>query len=316
MPRQAKIPLLEADPEFGVALTDEERHVVQRVTLPVRELPRGEVALGEQLDADGEFGAILIEGAILQRARIGEQATVRLFGAGDLIASGAGGRSSLIAEASLCVVGGARVALLGNEFLMAVRRWPSLAATLYLRLSEQVERTTAQLVISQLPRVGERILGVLWLLAESWGHVTPAGVSLPLALTHDTLGGLIGARRSTVTLAMGELIDRGAVVRQDKGWLLLESLPEVNSAAVGNLVFEPFPRASSAWGEHEVFPRDPAIAHAELLETVERLRSQHTAMRESVRNRLVEVGRTRDRVAQRRTMNEPRGATPRSAPSA
>jgi hypothetical protein len=48
------------------------------------------------------------------------------------------------------------------------------------------------------------------------------GTTLPVMLTHDALGGLIGARRPTVTLALRELTDRGAVVRQDRGWLLLE----------------------------------------------------------------------------------------------
>ena len=34
---------------------------------------------------------------------------------------------------------------------------------------------------------------MMWLLAESWGQVTSAGTTLPLTLTHDTLGGLVGA---------------------------------------------------------------------------------------------------------------------------
>ena len=71
---------------------------------------------------------------------------------------------------------------------------------------------TVQLVICQLPRVEDRVLAVLWLLAESWGHVTPAGVRLPLALTHETLGALIGARRPTVTLALRKLTDDGTLV--------------------------------------------------------------------------------------------------------
>jgi hypothetical protein len=46
---------------------------------------------------------------------------------------------------------------------------------------------------------------------------------LPLALTHETLGGLVGARRPTVTLALRELTERGALVHQSPGWLLLEA---------------------------------------------------------------------------------------------
>jgi len=49
---------------------------------------------------------------------------------------------------------------------------------------------------------------------------------VPVSLTHDALGELIGARRSTVALALNELSERGAVVRQNGSWLLLESPPE------------------------------------------------------------------------------------------
>ena len=37
---------------------------------------------------------------------------------------------------------------------------------------------------------------------------------------------LIGAKRSTVSLALSELTERGALVRQNGNWLLLESPPE------------------------------------------------------------------------------------------
>jgi CRP-like cAMP-binding protein len=63
----------------------------------------------------------------------------------------------------------------------------------------------------------------MWLLAESWGLVTPTGTVLPIALTHAALGGLIGARRPTVTLALGNLSASGLVRREPRGWLLLGS---------------------------------------------------------------------------------------------
>jgi CRP/FNR family cyclic AMP-dependent transcriptional regulator len=49
----------------------------------------------------------------------------------------------------------------------------------------------------------------------------PTGVVVPIELTHTALGRLIGARRSTVTLALGELSRSGTVVRRDDGaWVL------------------------------------------------------------------------------------------------
>ena len=108
------------------------------------------------------------------------------------------------------------MAILGSEVLIAAHRWPRIVAGLNARIGEQSERLTTQLAICQLPRVDQRVLAMMWLLAESWGRVTAAGTTLPLALTHDALGALVGARRPTVTLALGELTDRGAIVRQDR----------------------------------------------------------------------------------------------------
>jgi hypothetical protein len=89
-------------------------------------------------------------------------------------------------------------------------------------------------MICQLPRVDERLLALMWLLAESWGQVTPAGTLLPIALTHAALGGLIGARRPTVTLALGNLTAAGVIRRQPRGWLLLGSPHELATAGAGH----------------------------------------------------------------------------------
>lgn len=50
----------------------------------------------------------------------------------------------------------------------------------------------------------------------------PEGIVLPLALTHDLLGQLIGARRSTTTLALRALESDGLFRRTEDGsWLLM-----------------------------------------------------------------------------------------------
>ena len=69
-------------------------------------------------------------------------------------------------------------------------------------------------------------MALLWLLAKSWNQVTPAGTAVPVSLTHETLNELIRTRRSTVTLALKELTERGAIVRENGSWLLVESLAE------------------------------------------------------------------------------------------
>jgi hypothetical protein len=101
---------------------------------------------------------------------------------------------------------------------------------LFIHMAEQSERAAAHIAISQLPRVEERLMAMMWLLAERWGYVTEAGTVVPLALTHETLGELIGSRRPTVTLALGKLTQRGALGKDDRGWLIVGSPPESHGA--------------------------------------------------------------------------------------
>jgi hypothetical protein len=53
---------------------------------------------------------------------------------------------------------------------------------------------------------------------------------VPLALTHRILGQLVGARRPTVSTALGELAERGELVRRvDGSWVLRGSPPDASA---------------------------------------------------------------------------------------
>jgi len=220
----SNVRLLEVEPEIGRFLTSEERVAVSRlVSVPVATVLRGEFTL---LGEGESFAALVLEGMLLQRLRVADQVALRLLGPGDILAVGGTLRSPLLTQAECRAAARTQLALLGDAVLSAARRWPRLMAGLHARIGEQSERLAIQLVICQIPRVQERLLALLWLLAESWGRVTPLGIVVPVSLTHEALGELIGARRSTVTLALKELSERGAIVRQDGGWVLLGSAPE------------------------------------------------------------------------------------------
>jgi CRP/FNR family cyclic AMP-dependent transcriptional regulator len=181
-------------------------------------------------DDTGAFGGLVLEGILLQSLRVGNHAGLRMLGPGDVLALTQAPRSILVVEATCRATVPTRMALLEREMLMAVRRWPQIAAGLHAHAGEQSERLVTQLMICQLPRVDERIVALMWLLAESWGQVTPDGTLLPISLTHAALGGLIGARRPTVTLALGKLTSAGVIRRRPQGWLLLRSPEDLADA--------------------------------------------------------------------------------------
>jgi Crp-like helix-turn-helix domain len=199
---------------------------------------------------------------------------------------------------------------------VGVHRWPRLLAGLHVRAAEQIERVAVQLAICQLSRVEDRLLALLWLLAETWGRVTASGTSLPITLTHETIGALIGARRPTVTLALGDLSERGAIVRQGRGWLLTERPPVPTPAmrpphAPALVIEEPSPWALSA----APFAASPA-ARAEIAATYERLREEHSHNAAVMEERLQEIRAVRERTRELRDrLQSSRTVRPRPAPS-
>ena len=98
---------------------------------------------------------------------------------------------------------------------------PASARVLLDRAARREARLSTHRAIAQLPRVDLRLLAFFAHLAERWGRVAPTGVVIPLHLTHETLGRLIGARRPTVSLALKDLAGDGLLQRREDGaWLL------------------------------------------------------------------------------------------------
>jgi CRP/FNR family cyclic AMP-dependent transcriptional regulator len=299
------IRLLDAEPDLGRYLTPEDHHVLEGLPVPTVLVARGELELGRLLKKHHAYGAVVLDGMLVRRLRVGEQTGLRLLGPGDLLGAPGAPASSLLVASSWQAAAPTRLALLEREVLLAVRRTPRLAAGMHARVAEQVDRVAVQLAICQLARVEHRLLSLLWLLAESWGQVTPSGTALRLHLTHETLGGLVGARRPTVTLALGELVARGSLAKQDRGWLLLDA-PPAGSANGGREHLPELLPGAEAYGGQEHGPA-PAAGGApssavlragvaqEIAATVARLREQHDASVDRLRTGRDQIAETRQR---------------------
>lgn len=290
-----RAPLLDAKLELGRRLTPEERSEIANLTVPVADVPAGPFDVVKLLDRHQAFASAVIEGVVVHSLQIGDHAGIQLLGPGDLLVRSNADQPAWVGEVTFRAPAPVRVAVLNNGFLRAISSAPHLAEGLYERLADQAQRLSGQLVICQLPRVDERVLAMLWLLAETWGHVTPGGVRLPLVLTHETLGGLIGARRPTVTLALRKLSENGSIVRQDSGWLLLE-LPPEPAGAPKVLAPELAGVSVSRWAREPEAATDPSVRYAGLRETVRQLREQHASDRQETRELLRRVRTARVRM--------------------
>ena len=120
-------------------------------------------------------------------------------------------------------------------------QWPEIFAALIDRAARRAERLVVTQAIAHLTRVDDRLLALLWLLAERWGRVVPGGVLVSLRLPHRTLAGMVGARRPSVTTALGQLMACGAIERRaDGAWILRGQPPSEAGLESADAVAVPF----------------------------------------------------------------------------
>jgi CRP-like cAMP-binding protein len=242
----SSVSLLEVAPELSSLLVGEQLDEAGRFALPVRTVTSGADVIGA-LEHTDAFGAIVLEGLLLHGTQIGKRPALRLLEPGDVVPFTRDTPALPLATVSVRAATRSRIVLLDDHFLVATRHWPELAALMYRRAVGSSERLATQLAISHLSRVDERIMALMWLLADTWGHVTTSGIRLRLTLTHDALGELVGAQRPTVTLALKALAKRGSLIRHDDDWLILDPPPAPRAVELEPPRLISPPRRGSAW---------------------------------------------------------------------
>jgi CRP/FNR family transcriptional regulator, cyclic AMP receptor protein len=227
--RSERIPLLGVEPELSRHIPPADLLLARRhLTARLLEVPAGELRLDPLAESSNPpIAAIVLEGLLLRRVTVMGHEAVQLLGPGDVVPAGGDQEVLLPRSVSISCALPSRLGGLDGQLLLALRRWPGVAAVLLERAGEQIERLAVQHAIGQMPRVQDRIMATMWHLAERHGRVTPAGVHLPVPLTHRLLGNVVGARRPTVSLALAELEAGGALGRRpDRTWMLLGAPPQ------------------------------------------------------------------------------------------
>lgn len=206
-----------------------ERERAETVNVPVLGLDRGAWAPPSTAfePAGTSAGFLVTAGVVVRETELAGTSCAELLATGDLLLTPGRERALLPDEPSWRALTPARVAVLDRRVLRTAGRLPAFAEALLARAAERAERLAVHQAIVQLPRVDLRVLALLWHLAERTGRVGPEGVILPLPLTHELVGRLIGARRPTVSLAVKQLVRRGHLARYADGWQLSSSMPDL-----------------------------------------------------------------------------------------
>jgi CRP-like cAMP-binding protein len=243
--------LLEADPDLARGLDPRRvREVQQRLIARSLEVPRGPWK-PRRLAAGGSqpIGLLVLEGLVVREATVGDHPSAELLGPGDLFRAWEDRDEAdvlLPRRVEWTALTRVRLAVIDHALAVRAAQWPEIFACFAERSARRAERLVLMQAIGNLTRVDDRLLAMLWCLAERWGRVVPGGVAVNLRLPHRTLAGMVGARRPSVTTALGQLIARGEIERRpDGGWILRGAPPERGESAPEDAMPMPLPRGVS-----------------------------------------------------------------------
>lgn len=217
--------LLDEDADLRSALSPEEQPVARRyLRARLHVVEPGQWRPPQAPEYRHHLGLLVLSGVLLREVCMHRRSCAELLGAGDLIRPwdyADALDASVAHECGWEVLERARIAVLDRRATALLSRWPQLLPIIMERTVRRTGHLAIQMALTQLPGVDVRLHLLFWHFADRWGRVTPAGVVLPLRLTHQLLGRLIGAQRPSVTSALGRLRRERLVVRQGDGsWLL------------------------------------------------------------------------------------------------
>ena len=229
--------LLDVDPRLGERLSATQwASAHERVVLPTIEAARGAWDPERLTAADGLLGDVcgfmVIEGMALMAVALGGRSCLRLVGPGDVVLLGDTAPGPIPVTRNWQIRSRAQFLVFDQRLGTIAHYWPALFAAVLARAAQHANLAFLQQAISQLPRVDERLLALLWTLAERYGTTSANGVHVQIDLSHETLAQMIGARRPTVSLGLSRLIDAQLLAIAKDGYLLApESIRLLSSVA-------------------------------------------------------------------------------------
>ncbi|HEY7121086.1 MAG TPA: Crp/Fnr family transcriptional regulator [Solirubrobacterales bacterium] len=220
-----KTRLLEADPDLARNLSPESiRELTPNLVVDVLELSVGGWTPSRGEPHPGHLGYLVLEGLLLRQIRINGSRSGELLSGGDVLRPWLEDPISF-SSVDWRVLESAQLAILDRRVGARLCSRPELNAALLDRLTLRTRSLAIHAATENMRGLEDRLLALFWHLAERWGRRTKGAVIVPIRLTHETLSLLVGARRPSVTTALGALAERDLLVRQENGEWQLSGLP-------------------------------------------------------------------------------------------
>jgi hypothetical protein len=171
-------------------------------------------------DPDGWLGLLITGGQLLVEIEAGRGPTGWLVGPEDLLRPWEMDELALTVDANWTALSESQIVLLDGDFARRTLGIADVSRALLTKSAQSTHWLLAKSLITATPVIEERLLLLFALIGERWGRATPEGVMINLPLTHRVLASLVGARRPSVSTALGALDEEGLVSRVPRdGWL-------------------------------------------------------------------------------------------------
>src|SRR3954470_5262399 len=189
------VQLLEADPELARGLDPRRvREVSQRLFARTIDVPRGAWSPARALQGGtNPIGLLVLDGLLVREAIVGDHPCAELLGPGDLLRAWDDRDAEVLLPRTVewSALSAVRLAVIDQALAVRAAQWPEIFASLVERAARRAERLVVMQAIAHLTRVDDRLLALLWCLAERWGRVSAGGAGGP------RLAGRRGGRAAT-----------------------------------------------------------------------------------------------------------------------
>ena len=113
------------------------------------------------------------------------------------------------------------IALSPELFDRLLAQNPRFSSLLIKKLAESAQSSRRQARDLGFLDVQQRLMGSLLDLARKHGIATERGLEIPAELTHEDIGQLVAANRSTITVLLNELRRQGLIWKKGRHWVVI-----------------------------------------------------------------------------------------------
>lgn len=210
--------LADVDPELIYQLDHDSVVLSRHLSVEVRDMNRGSWELHQN---DSTLAYLIVEGIVLQAATSIRQRSLEVAGPGDMLLLPREVSSDVPPRVAMAGLTDATIAIITQEHFRALGSAPELMTRVFDRIERSSDHLRFRVGLASVPRLSDRLHLLLWHFAERWGVRRHGTTFVELPAKQATLAELVGASRSSVSLALKELQQsRRAILHRRRTWEL------------------------------------------------------------------------------------------------